>query len=184
MENPQGEGALPQRSEAERLYPHPADLAWDLRIYRDAARACRDLDNLPYRVLDALLTFADWSAKVETPTTGTKTEGAGGNCWPSRRQIAQRTGRSVKTIDSPLAELEQAGWIIRIPFLDVRNGKRANDLYLFQLPAAAQDGDYADDLRGPLEWNKRPASHQPAHRGHGFWKGRPWPGRPNSTNTN
>lgn len=156
----------------EALHPIAAVLGWTLKNYRDVARRSSTLTAGEYRVLDALLSFADWSLAEKKPGMGAggyRTEGAGGNCFPPRKQIAARCGRNARTIDPILTRLERKGWIARIPFIDVRRGCRAADLFWFRIPQDVDDYEEYAGVHGPLDWSKRKDYERPAHRGHELW---------------
>ena len=166
-----------QPDETAALEHRVADVGWSLRRYRKVARRCSQITPAEYRILDALLDFADWSSNepaIKDPFDGT--DGAGGNCFPRRKEIAHGVGVTPRAVDPKLKSLEKKGWLTRIPFLDVRRGSRASDLYQFRIPSqlGGDDTRYAG-MRGPLNWSNRPPHERPAKRGHKFWNGRPWP---------
>lgn len=73
------------------------DQVFDKFDLRDRARAS-DLSHRNYRVLDALLSFADDD---------------GGSCFPSRKKLSDRSGCSLSGVDRALKELQDLGWISR-----------------------------------------------------------------------
>ncbi|MGX8700924.1 helix-turn-helix domain-containing protein [Caproiciproducens sp.] len=68
-----------------------------------------------------------------------------GECWPSKRTIAQACRVSVATVTRALRELEKAGMIISEPRHRLNNGQTSNRYIVFTEPQVAEPTDQSGE---------------------------------------
>lgn len=76
------------------------------------------------------------------------------SCYPSHALIAERCGCSPRSVQRPLRELEEAGWITRVPRFDER-GDRRSDGFIVRVEPALPDAP-------PASQNAHPTASQDA----------------------
>lgn len=70
------------------------------------------------------------------------------SCYPSHALIAERCGCSPRSVQRPLRELEEAGWITRVPRFDER-GDRRSDGFIVRVEPALSDAPPASENAHP-----------------------------------
>lgn len=70
------------------------------------------------------------------------------SCYPSHASIAERCGCAPRSVQRPLRELEEAGWITRVPRFDER-GDRRSDGFIVRVQTAQEDAPPAQVSADP-----------------------------------
>lgn len=112
--------------ESGALLLHP-DGKVAVAAYRHIATEARQLTPTEWRVLCALLAFADTGSKSTLPFI---------NCFPRRTTLLQRLGgrtKSIRALSARLTSLERKGWIERLQSLGHR-GRFGCAGYRFRIP--------------------------------------------------
>jgi len=71
-----------------------------------------------------------------------------GECWPSKKTIAEACKISVATVTRALRELEKAGMVISEPRRRLNNGQTSNRYMVFTEPQVADPTDQPGDIDG------------------------------------
>ena len=71
-----------------------------------------------------------------------------GECWPSKKTIAEACKISVATVTRALRELEKAGMIISEPRHRLNNGQTSNRYTVFTEPQIVEPTDQPGDIEG------------------------------------
>ena len=71
-----------------------------------------------------------------------------GECWPSKKTIAEACKISVATVTRALRELEKAGMVISEPRHRLNNGQTSNRYTVFTEPQVAEPTDQPGDIEG------------------------------------